>query len=353
MSVKLSAEIRKVPKAEIHVHIEGTVTPAMAKRKAVEHGITLPDDLFSADGNSFQYRDFIHCVTDVYDAVASTVRTEQDYEDITYDYLQRSADEGCIYTEFIVSSDHADMVGVGYDNMLAGMTRAIDRARADCGIEARINSAMVRHFPMAQIEKVADTILTHPHKYVTGIDLAGAERDGDVPKFNAVFEKISNANSHLGVRLHASEGAGPVNTRDALKLNPTRIGHGVRAVEDPALVAELVRRGTVLEVCPTSNVLAGIYPSYAAHPLKQLMDAGVRVTLNSDDPGLFNCTIGGEYQVAHDHFGLSTAQLAKITRTAIEAAYVDEPTRKKLLAKVDNAGFTEARPATKGPQPGF
>jgi adenosine deaminase len=353
MAVTLSDEVRKIPKAEIHVHIEGTLTPAMARRKAKEHGITLPADLISEDGERFQYRDFIHCVTDVYDAVASTVRSAQDYEDITYDYLTRSAAEGCIYTELIVSSDHADMVGVGYDNMLAGITRGIDRARADTGIECRINSAMVRHFPMQQIAQVADTILNHPHKYVTGIDLAGAERAGDVLQFKPLFDKIAQGNAALGVRLHASEGAGPVNAWDALRLNPSRLGHGVRSVEDPALVAELVKRKIVLEVCPTSNVLAGIYPDYASHPLRRLMQQGVRVTLNSDDPGLFNCTIGTEYQVAKDHFGLSNAELAQITRTAIEAAYVDEPTRAKLLAKVDGSGFlNKARPVPpKGPQP--
>lgn len=351
MAVKLSDEVRKIPKAEIHVHIEGTVTPDMARRKAAENDIELPADLFNEDGSDYKYRDFVDIVTRVYDAVASTIRTEQDYEDITYDYLKRNADEGCIYTELIVSSDHADMVGVGYDGMLAGMTRGIDRARQDFGVECRINSAMVRHFPMEQVAQVAETIVQKPHKYVTGIDLAGAEQAGDVLKFKPLFDRIAR-DAQLGVRLHAAENAGPVNAWDSLRLNPTRLGHGVRSIEDQELIDELVKRKIVLEVCPTSNVLAGIYPDYAAHPLRKLMQAGVRVTLNSDDPGLFNCTIGSEYQVAKDYFGMSNAELAQMTRTAIEAAYVDEPTRAKLLAVVDNSGFlNKARPsAPKGPQ---
>lgn len=352
MAIKLSDEVRKIPKAEIHVHIEGTVTPDMARRKAAENNIVLPDDLFNEDGSDYAYKDFVDIVTRVYDHVASTIRSEKDYEDITYDYLRRNAEEGCIYTELIVSSDHADMVGLGYQGMLAGITRGIDRARRDFDIECRINSAMVRHFPMDQVAEVAETIVRHPHKYVTGIDLAGAEQAGDVLKFKPLFDKIAQG-SALGVRLHVAENAGPVNGWDALRLNPTRFGHGVRSIEDPALIAELVKRKIVLEVCPTSNVLAGIYPDYAAHPLRKLMQQGVRVTLNSDDPGLFNCSIGSEYQVAKDHFGLSDRELVQITRTAIEAAYVDEKTRAKLLAKLDESGFlNKARPvAPKGPQP--
>jgi adenosine deaminase len=114
-------------------------------------------------------------------------------------------------------------------------------------------------------------------------------------------------------------------------------------------VAEIAKRGIVLEVCPTSNILAGIFPTYQDHPLRKLKDAGVRVTLNSDDPGLFNCSIGSEYEVARKEFGFSDKELLETTRTAIEAAFVDEPTRKQLLQKVDNFSFFPNRRPPSGP----
>jgi adenosine deaminase len=337
--MKLSEDLKRIPKAELHVHIEGTITPEMAKRKAKEHGIALPDEIFGADGR-FAWHDFADCVTRVYDAVASTVRTVQDYEDIAHDYLVRCAKEGCIYVELIISPDHAARMGMGYKDMVDGIARGIDRARAETGIEARMNATIVRHLPQADVEKAAREIVAYRHPYVVGLDLAGAEKPGDIPGFRKTFKYIKDAtNSEMGWRLHASEGADASNARDALALNARRIGHGVRSIEDAGLVAEIAKRGIVLEVCPTSNILAGIFPSYQDHPLRKLKDAGVKVTLNSDDPGLFGCSIGGEYQVAREQFAFSDKELLETTRTAIQAAFVDEPTRRALLKKVDDFSF--------------
>ncbi len=323
------------PKAELHVHIEGTVTPSMARQKAKEHGMTLPEEIFVPDGTAYIWNDFIDLVTRVYDAVASVIRTKQDYADITYDYLTRCAAEDCFYVELILSPDHGISVGLSYPEMLEGVAGGIDKARAETGIEARMNAVLVRHMPMEKIEQAAEMIVTHRHPYLTGLDLAGAEQEGDVLQFSHIFKMIhEKTNNELGMRIHAGEAAGPQNVRDALALGCVRIGHGVRVWEDQALVAELVEKGVVLEIAPTSNVLAGIYPFYQDHPLRQLFNAGVRLTLNSDDPGLFGNSIGMEYQIAKDEFGLDKAQRLTITRTAIEAAFVDKKTRQKLLAKL-------------------
>lgn len=331
---KMEASLKSLPKAELHVHIEGTVTPDMVRRKAAQHGITLPDDLFTPDGKAYNFRDFVDLVTRVYDLVAQTIRTRADFEEITYDYLKRSADEGVIYTEFIMSADHCERLGLPYGEMLAGMADAIDRARVDFDIEARMNTALVRHLPDTDLEKAVQVILANPHPYVTGIDLAGAEKESDLRSLRNYFDRIAQGGK-MGVRLHAGEAVGCINVREALDVNPARIGHGVRVMEDENLVQECVRRGVVFEVCPTSNVLAGIFPSYAAHPLPEMIKAGLRVTLASDDPGLFNCTIGGEYQVARDKFGMDDQTLLQFTRTGIESAFVDEKTRQKLLQKIN------------------
>lgn len=134
---------------------------------------------------------------------------------------------------------------------------------------------------------------------------------------------------------HAGEWAGPENVWETLEhFLPDRIGHGVRSIEDPALVEELAERGTVLEVCPTSNVVLGIYPTYEEHPLPRLMEAGVRVTLGSDDPPYFGASIGAEYAVCRDHFGFDDEALRGITRTAIEAAFCEEALKQRLTEKL-------------------
>jgi adenosine deaminase len=144
------------------------------------------------------------------------------------------------------------------------------------------------------------------------------------------------AGAGLGCSVHAGEWAGADSVRAALDLPVTRLGHGVRAIEDPALVAEIAERGTVLECCPTSNVVLGVFASFEEHPLPALREAGVRVTLASDDPPYFGASVGGEYAVAGERFGWSDAELAAITRTAIEASFAEPPLRAALLARVDD-----------------
>ena len=145
------------------------------------------------------------------------------------------------------------------------------------------------------------------------------------------------ADAGLGCSVHAGEWAGAESVRAALDLPVTRIGHGVRAIEDPALVAEIAERGVVLECCPTSNVVLGVFESFEVHPLPALREAGVRVTLASDDPPYFGATVGGEYAVASERFGMSDDDLRALTRTAVEASFAEPPIREALLAKVGNS----------------
>ena len=312
--------------------------PAMARELAARNGITLDPALFSPDGGEYRYKNFFDLVTKVYQAVACCMKTKGDYEQVTYDYLRRCAGEDTIYVELIGCPGQCPRSGISYRDMVDGTAAGIDRARAECGIEARINMTFERHRPGAEAEKDADMILSYPHPYVVGLDIAGGEQEGDIPQFKPLFDRVQRSfGRKLGLRMHAGEGAGPAdNIRAALDFGVARIGHGVRLIEDPALMKEIIARGVVLEVCPTSNIL--LMPQYggdfANHPLRRLYDAGVKVTFNSDDPGLFgaDCSIGGEYAIAHDKFGFTDDELRGVTRTAIEAAYVDETLRKRLLA---------------------
>jgi adenosine deaminase len=336
----MKSTVRLIPKAELHVHIEGTLHPAMARELAARNGVTLEPALFSPDGGEYRYKDFLDLVTKVYQAIACCMKTKADYEQATYGYLRRCADESAIYAELIGCPGQCARSGISYRDMVDGMAAGIDRARADCGVEARINMTFERHRPGNEADKDAGMILSYPHPYIVGLDIAGGEREGDIPQFKPLFDRVQDGfGRKLGLRMHAGEGAGPAaNIRAALDFGVTRIGHGVRLIEDPGLMEEIIARGVVLEVCPTSNILLmrQYGGDFANHPLRRLYDAGVKVTLNSDDPGLFGagCSIGGEYAIAHDKFGFSDQELMGITRTAVDAAYIADSLRRQLLAKV-------------------
>jgi adenosine deaminase len=269
--------------------------------------------------DEFAWTDFLHFLR-TYDLAASVIRTPQDYRDVTYEYLAGCAAEGAIYVELIASPDHAAAVGLSDADHYAGIAQGIDDARADHGIEARIVVAAVRNLGVEAAEAIARRHAEDRHPYVVGFNLVGDEAGFPPGLFARAYEIA--AGSGLGCSVHAGEHAGPESIRAALALpGVRRISHGVRAVEDPSLVAELARRQIVLEVCPTSNVVLGLYGGYEDHPLPLLLGAGVPVTLGSDDPPWFGTTIGREYALAHEVLGLDLEDLEEITQTALEAAF--------------------------------
>ena len=203
--------------------------------------------------------------------------------------------------ELIASPDHAALVGLSDEEHVDGIVRGIDEARADHGIEARMVFTAIRNLGPERALRVARCAAERPHPYVVGFNLAGDEENFPAGDFAASFELAAAAG--LGCSVHAGEWDGPESVRAGLGLPVTRIGHGVRSIEDPELVEELAARGIVLECCPTSNVVLGLYPSYEEHPLPTLAAAGVPVTLGSDDPPWFGASIGGEYRVCAEHFG--------------------------------------------------
>jgi adenosine deaminase len=267
---------------------------------------------------------------------ASVIRTGEDYRDITYEYLSACAAEDAIYVELIASPDHAALVGLSDEEHIEGIAAGIDAARAEHGIEARILLTCIRNFGVEQAVRIATYAAERPHPYVVGFQMAGDEAGYPPGPFAEAYAIAAAAG--LGCSVHAGEWAGAESVRAALELPVTRIGHGVRAIEDPALVAELAERGVVLECCPTSNVALGVVETFEAHPLPALRDAGVRVTLASDDPPYFGASVGGEYAVARERFGMDEAELRALTRTAIEASFAEPALRATLLERLDAGG---------------
>jgi len=315
-----------VPKAELHVHLEGTAPPGLIRRLADRNGLPVPDGLLESD-DRFRYTDFLDFLH-TYDLAASVIRTGDDYRDIVHEYLASCAREGAVYVELTASPDHAALVGLSDEEHLDGIARGIDLAREEHGIEGRVLISCVRNFGVERALRVARHAAERPHPYVVGFSMAGDEENYPASDYIEAFEIAAAAG--LGCTVHAGEWAGPESVRAALGLPVTRIAHGVRSIEDPALVDELAERGIVLEVCPTSNVVLGLFPSYEEHPLPRLIDAGVRVTLGSDDPPYFGASIGGEYAIASERMGLGDERLREITHTALSAAFCEETLKRRL-----------------------
>jgi adenosine deaminase len=208
------------------------------------------------------------------------------------------------------------------------------RAKAKTGIESRMIVTGVRHFGVESVEAAARFAARSTHPLVAGFGMAGDERFGDVEDYVRAFDFAREAG--LGITVHAGEFGGWESVQAALDhLRPSRIGHGVRAAENANLVKRIAAEGIVLECCPGSNIALGVYDSFANHPLPALRRAGVKVTLNSDDPPHFRTSLAREYEIARTEFKLDDKALLGLTRTAIEAAFVDRKTRAELLARLE------------------
>jgi adenosine deaminase len=319
-----------IPKAELHCHIEGAAAPALVRRLAARHGVDLAG-LFD-DTGAYRWHDFASFL-EAYGRASSVFKTGEDYRELAYDYFTSIAAEGAIYGEIFIAPDIAEDGGVAYADYVGGLGEGIAAAERDAGIVGRMIVVGIRHLGPERVRAMAERAVRNPHPLLTGFGMAGDETLHHPRDFAPAFRIAAEAG--LGITAHAGELAGPESVRAALDhLRVSRIGHGVRSIEDPALVARLADEGIVLELCPGSNIALGLYPDMARHPFRRLMAAGVRVTINSDDPPYFHTSLGREYDALAAAQNLSAETLLAVTRTAVAAAFVDEPTRLKLLARL-------------------
>jgi adenosine deaminase len=317
-------------KAELHCHIEGAAAPELVIRQAQKYG---KDSSPFIQNGSFVWHDFTSFLK-AYDFAADLFRTEDDYARLAEHYLTSLARDGAIYSEVFTSPDHAAKAGLSPQAYTDALGEGMARARAKTGIECRMIVTGVRHAGLESIEAAARFAAKCGHPLVTGFGVAGDERQGDLEDYVRAFEIAREAG--LGITVHAGEFGGWESVQAALDhIRPSRIGHGVRAVEKPDLVRRIAAEGVVLECCPGSNVALNVYASFADHPFPALRNAGCKVTLNSDDPPYFWTTLKREYDMAAEHFAMSEKDLTAVTRTAIEAAFVDKKTKAQLLARLN------------------
>ena len=319
-----------VLKAEIHCHIEGAASPELVVRQARKYGADVSP--FIQDG-SFVWHDFTSFLA-AYDAASSLFRDEEDYARLTETYLTSLARDGAIYSEIFTSPDHALKSGLSPTAYTSALGEGMLRAKAKTGIEGRMIVTGVRHIGVESIEQAARFAARCGHPLVTGFGVAGDERIGEMEDYVRAFEIAREAG--LGITIHAGELTGWETVQAALDhIRPSRIGHGVRAIENPDLVRRIADEGVVLECCPGSNIALQVYETFADHPFTALHAAGCKVTLNSDDPPYFWTSLKREYDIAAEHFAMNEKALTAVTRTAIEAAFVDRKTKTALLARLD------------------
>lgn len=318
-----------VPKAELHCHIEGAASPGLVERKAAKYGADVSAFL---QGGRFVWHDFTSFLR-AYDQASMLFRTEEDYADLAEDYLLSLSRQGAIYSEVFISTDHAISAGLAPRAYIEGLAEGISRAKAATGLECRMIATGLRHKGPDAVLAAAQYIADNPHPLVTGFGMAGDERMHSPKDFAAAFDLARSAG--LGITVHAGELSGWESVANALDaLRPARIGHGVRAIENPDLVKRLADDQILLECCPGSNISLSVYADFSAHPFAELARAGVPVTLNSDDPPFFHTDLAREYEIAATYFGYDEDMLKAVTQTAIKAAFVDEDTRAALLERL-------------------
>jgi adenosine deaminase len=318
-----------IKKAELHVHLEGTISPLLASQLAQRNNLTLPPGLVDIDEKSYTFRDFMDFLK-AYDVVADVIKHPRDYYDITYDYLKSTALTGGIYVEMMYSPDHAEQAsGIPSSEHLFAIQEAINDAEKAFNIVGRIIVTAVRHFGEESAIKVAKQALKETVPCIAGFGLGGDEFNFPPKLFKKAYEIA--AEGGLSCTVHAGEFAPANGMMEAMDYLPIkRIGHGVMSMHSPETIARLIDKNIALEVCPSSNIALGLFPDMESHPLRQLLDAGVKLSLNSDDPPFFKTTLANEYERVQKFYRYSDADMLNFTRMAIDAAFVDDKTKAKL-----------------------
>lgn len=330
--------IQAMPKVELHVHLEGTMQPETLRDLAAEHGVSLPAPDVEGLRRWFTFRDFDQFMA-VYMAICDCLRRPEDFARITYEYGASMASQNIRYAEVTFSPGTHVLRpgGLPFEALLDALNAGRMRAQAEFGVEMRWIPDIVR-CNLETAMTVAEWLTSEQARAggVIAIGLGGPEAGYPPEDFAEAFALARRAGLHSNP--HAGEMAGPESIWGALRaLGAERLGHGVRAIEDPSLVHHLAAQQTALEINPTSNLRLGVYPTYAVHPLKALLEAGVLVTINSDDPALFNTTLVEEYLHALDGCGLSLDQLEHVALNAVRAAYLPAAEKWRLCDEFSEA----------------
>lgn len=324
--------VRQLPKAELHVHLEGTLEPELMLALARRNGLPLPFPDVAAAREAYDFTG-LQSFLDLYYAGAAVLQTEQDFYDLTRAYLARAAQENIRHVEpFFDPQTHVNR-GVPFGVVIAGILHALEDAEQDFGITSGLIMCFVRDLSAHDASRTLQTAHLYRTR-IAGVGLDSAEVGNPPEKFADVFAQAADLGFHRVA--HAGEEGPASYIADALDLlGAERIDHGVRCLDDPSLVARLVRERIPLTVCPLSNVKLRVFAEMAEHPLKRLMDAGLLVTVNSDDPAYFGGYLTDNYVEVADALGLSPLGMVVLARNSFEASFLEERRKERYRADID------------------
>ncbi len=317
-----SAFVRSLPKAELHLHLEGAIEPATLLEIQQRHGLT---NSLADVQKLYQYSDFgafLICFRDI----TEHLKSPADYELITYRLMQRLKAESVLHAEVYVSVGVCLFRKQDFEAIFEGLERGRAQGQRDFGVSLLWIFDAVRHFGSAEAQKVAELAVRYRDRNVVAFGIGGDERRAGPELFREVYAFC--AENGLRLTAHAGETAGPDSIWGALNLRAERIGHGLTAYQDPDLMQELAQRQIPVEICVTSNVRTGVCPNLADHPVRRYFDEGLMVTINTDDPAMFEASLSQEYQLLQENFAFSEDHLRELARNSFEAAFL--PAEKKL-----------------------
>ena len=327
----IEAFVREIPKAELHLHIEGTLEPEMVFELARKHAVSLRYPSVEALREAYRFTD-LQSFLDLYYAGAEVLRDESDFHALTSAYLRRAAADGVVHVEIFFDPQTHTARGVPFEAVMDGIGSALAEGRRALGITHRLIMCFLRHLSVDDAMRTLEQALPHADA-IAAVGLDSAEADHPPSKFAAVFAR-ARAEGFLAVA-HAGEEGPPHYISEALDvLQVKRIDHGVRSEEDPALVERLVRERVPLTVCPLSNVMLRVFPRIEDHNLKRLLERGLCVTVNSDDPAYFGGYVAENYLAVYRALGLSKADIAQLASNSIEASFLPAADKGAWLQKI-------------------
>jgi adenosine deaminase len=332
MKTAIAEFIRGLPKAELHVHVEGTLEPELAFQLAAKHGVRLPHATVEDLKRAYRFSD-LQSFLDIYYAGADVLRDAGDFHLLTRAYLDKARVQGVVHVEMFFDPQTHAARGVGFDTVLTGMRRALLEAEREAGITFRLIPCFLRHLSAAAAMSTLEQALPH-RQAIHAVGLDSSECGHPPTKFREVFARARRAG--LPGVAHAGEEGPPGYIREALDvLEVLRIDHGVRCEEDPELLGRLVRERVPLTVCPLSNVRLQVFDRLESHNLKRLLDRGLCVTVNSDDPAYFGGYLLENYLAVQQALGLSKADIASLARNSIEASFLPQSEQQRWLSAID------------------
>jgi adenosine deaminase len=324
--------IKRLPKCELHIHIEGSLEPELTFALARRNGIRLLYESVDALRQAYRFRD-LQDFLDIYYQGMSVLITERDFYDLAFAYLQRARTDNVRHVEMFFDPQGHTARGIAFSTVVTGLHRAIVDAGRELGVQASLIMCFLRHLDEADAEKTLDSALAFRDKIV-GVGLDSSEAGHPPSKFRRVFGRARDAGFFLTA--HAGEEGPPSYVWEALDiLGVGRIDHGNRSLDDQTLVGRLARERVALTVCPLSNLRLQVIDDLARHPLRRMMDKGLMVTVNSDDPAYFGGYVNENYRAVSDALRLTRDEIAAIVRNGIQASLMTATEKDNALADID------------------